>query len=85
MTEWSKQDSTAARLQGWDVFDIWEGRAFSEIQRYDSDTPFKSDEEARAFVSARATSSTDLTNLYVRAWSIVFRSKVAVPTKRKKK
>lgn len=85
MPTWTKQDSAAARAQGWDVFDIWEGRAFSEIQKYDESTTFKSDEDARAFVSARASASSDLTDLCVRAWSIVFRSKCAVPPKRKKK
>ncbi len=85
MTDWSSQDSTAARAEGWDVFTIWEERVFSEIQKYDESTTFKSDEEARDFVRARASSSTSLDSLYARAWSIVFRSKCAAPQKRKKK
>ncbi len=80
---WTKQDSTAARAQGWDVFEIWDGRVQYEIQKDDQSDIFKTDEAARAFVHTRNNSDRDA--LCHKAWSIVFKSKVALPTKGKKK
>ena len=69
---WTNQDSTLARAQGWDVFDIWDSRLTFEIQKDDQSNTFLSDEAARAFVYANSQTN----HLCRKAWTIVFKSKV---------
>ena len=81
-TEWTKQNSTSARQQGWNVFEIWDGRRLIyEIQAADDVPIMHADEAARAFVKAR----TDSDALCHKAWSLVFNSKLIQPPKGKKK
>jgi hypothetical protein len=60
---WLPEDSAAASAQGWDIFDrssINESTGDSlELERYDDDGRFKSDEEAWQFVWKRAVEYAD--------------------------
>ena len=85
MTEWTKQDSTAACAQGWDVFEIWDDRLLLEIQKDDVSNIFLTDEAAREFVKERASATSHRDPLCHKAWALVFRSKVAPPPKGRRK
>ena len=88
MNTWSSQDSTAARAQGWDVYEIWENGLQYEVQKNDDSTTFSTDEAARSFVRTRAADSPQRDALCHKAWVIVFKSKLGVPSvkpKRKKR
>ena len=81
-TEWTKQNSTSAREQGWNVFEIWDGRRLIlEIQAADDKAILHADEAAREFVKAHTSHDT----LCHKAWSLVFNSKLIQPPKGKKK
>jgi hypothetical protein len=69
--EWTNQDSTAARSQGWDVFEIWDGRLEYEIQKNDKSNIFLSDEAARLHVKTFS----NINDLCRKAWALAFRSK----------
>lgn len=91
MSSWTKQDSTAARAQGWDVFEIWDGgtaRITLEVQRPFAVDTFADDEAARAYVRVRASDTPNKDALCHKAWALVFKSKLgasSAPKKGKKK
>lgn len=79
--KWTKQDSDAARNQGWDVFEIWDmatERAYLEIQCTALPGHFITDEAARAFVKLHQNDP-----LCAKAATIVFKSKI--PERKDKK
>lgn len=51
--DWTREDSARALAQGWDVFDTGDRL---EIERDDEAAIFEGDEQAIAFVEARAAS-----------------------------
>lgn len=80
--KWTSQDSTAARDQGWDVYDIWDQdtqRMSLEIQRATVPGYFKTDELARAFVAVQDDP------LCQKARILVFKSKIPMPKTKGKK
>jgi hypothetical protein len=81
---WTKEDSAQSIAQGWNVFEIWDGRVEFEIQKDDPSNIFISDEAARSYVRIRAAAGDALA---LKATQIVFRSKVgaAAPGKTKRK
>lgn len=55
MTEaWSTENAHAAQLQGWNLFEIWDNRLELMIQKVDDLPIFKTDDDARRFVAAKA-------------------------------
>ncbi|WP_155837288.1 hypothetical protein [Herminiimonas sp. CN] len=67
------------------MFEIWDARLTLEIQRDDASNIFLTDEAARAFVKERASATSFRDALCHKAWSLVFRSKIAPPSERKRK
>lgn len=88
--EWTDDDNIASLRQGWFLANIWDGkteRLEYEISAYLSNpsvfpTPFKSDEQARAFVLAKVQAGDKLAQ---KAARVVFISKVKGVPKGKKK
>lgn len=70
MTEtWTKEDSAKARAQGWDLFEIWDGRIELMVQA----TTLTSDEAARLFVEHGAKNNDELCK---KAALLAFRSRM---------
>ncbi|MBC7414223.1 MAG: hypothetical protein H7327_04760 [Herminiimonas sp.] len=73
ISNWNTDDSTAARAQGWDVYEVVDnGHYYLEIQRDDASNIFLTDTAARDFVKALATKQK---TLHHRAYMAMFLSK----------
>lgn len=69
---WTKEDSAAAREQGWDVFDCYEDGKFEKVIQCHGDV-MRTDESARLFVQHRAKNNDQLC---LKALREVFQSKM---------
>lgn len=80
---WTKEDSALALPQGWDVYEIWDGRLTLEIQKDDKSNIFLSDDAAREYVKRRASASSFRCPVCYKAWTAVFKSKIPTPSKKR--
>lgn len=79
-TTWTEQDKALAAPQGWNAYEIWDGRRVHlEIQKDDKSNIFLNDVAAREFVKERANRSAHRCPLCYKAWTLVFKSKTAQP------
>ena len=83
LDKWTDDDQAAAAIQGWGLFDIVDEKqptkVFYEVQ--ERGVRFEGDEFARIFVAHQAKNGDALAMKAVR---LVFRTKSAIPPKRKK-
>lgn len=54
--EWTREDSAAARLQGWDIFEAHGHKVEIQLQRLDESETFQSDVAAASYVQMMANS-----------------------------
>lgn len=74
MTEkWTAEDSAKARVEGWDLYEVWDGRIEWVVQKFDGSSLQSSDEGARLYVAHRAKNNDALCR---KALLIAFQSKM---------
>lgn len=71
--QWTDADATAAAAQGWNLYEVWEGKIEWVVQKVDSSSLLSTDEAARIYVAHRAKNNDALAAKAIR---IAFNSRM---------